>query len=91
MRQFKDSRNTQNGILIQSTSNRNINIKTKRKIIKSNFKKWEEKQQYGHFNRLTVEILHEMAWTWLSRGILLPKIESFLIAQNNAKWTKLTE
>ena len=43
-------------------------------------KKWEEKQFYGRFNRLTSDISHEKTWTWLRKGNLKRETESLLIA-----------
>ena len=47
--------------------------------------KWEEKQLYGRFKRLTSDISDEKIWTWLRKGNLKRENESLLItAQNNA-------
>ena len=47
--------------------------------------KWEEKQLYGCFKRLTSNISHRKTWTWLRKGNLQRETESLLIAaQNNA-------
>ena len=47
--------------------------------------KWEEKQLYGRFKRLTSDISHEKTWAWLRKGNRKRESESFLIAaQNNA-------
>ena len=41
--------------------------------------KWEEKQLYGRFKRLTSNISHEKTWTWLRNGNLKRETESLLI------------
>ena len=47
--------------------------------------RWEEKQLYRRFKRLTNDISHEKTWTWLKKGSLMRETESLLItAQNNA-------
>ena len=47
--------------------------------------KWEEKQLYGRFKRLTNERSYEKTWTWLRKGNLERETKSLLIAaQNNA-------
>ena len=45
--------------------------------------KWEEKQLYGRFKRLTSDISHEKIWTWLRKGNLKKETESLLIAAQN--------
>ena len=50
--------------------------------------KWEEKQLYGRFKRLTRDISREKPWTWLRNGNLKRETESLLTgAQNNAPRT----
>ena len=53
---------------------------------KNNWKtKWEEKQLYRRFKRLTSDISHEKTGTWLKKGHLKRETKSLLIkAQNNA-------
>ena len=47
--------------------------------------KWEDKQLYGYFKRLTGDISHEKTWMRLRKGNLKRETESLLIAaQNNA-------
>ena len=47
--------------------------------------KWEEKQLYGRFKRLTSDISHEKTWMWLRKVNLTRENESPIIAaQNNA-------
>ena len=45
--------------------------------------KWEAKQLYGRFKRLTSDISHEKTWTWLRKGNLKRETESLLIAAKN--------
>ena len=42
--------------------------------------KWEEKQVYECFKRLTHDISHKKTWTWLRKGNLERETESLLIA-----------
>ena len=47
--------------------------------------KWEEKQLYGCFKRLTNNISHQKTWIWLRKGNFIRETESLLIAaQYNA-------
>ena len=47
--------------------------------------KWEEKQLYRRFKRLTNSICHVKIWMWLKKGNFKRETEYFLItAQNNA-------
>ena len=47
--------------------------------------KWEGKQLYGRFKRLTNNISYQKTWTWLRKGNLQRETESLLIAaQDNA-------
>ena len=45
--------------------------------------KWEEKQLYGCFKQLTINICHEKMWTWLRKRNLMRETESLLIATQN--------
>ena len=45
--------------------------------------KWEEKQLYGRFKRLIINIPLEKTWTWLRKGNLKRETESPLIAAQN--------
>ena len=51
---------------------------------RSRKQKWEEKQLYGRFKRLTSDISHEKTWMWLRKGILKRKTEAFQIAAQNS-------
>ena len=71
------------GRLITATRNNTDNTRTNRTTIT-----WKQKckknQLYGHFKRLTSEILHEKTWTQLRKGNLKRETESLqLAAQNN--------
>ena len=50
------------GGLITATRNNTDNMRTNRTKI-TRKQKWEEKQFYGHFKRLTSNISHEKTWT----------------------------
>ena len=72
------------GRLITTTRNNTDNMMTSRTTI-TRKQKWEEKQLYGCFKRLTSNISHEKTWTWLIKGNLNRETKSLLIAaQNNA-------
>ena len=58
----------------------NIGINRTKKLRKQ---KWEEKQLYGRFNRLTSEISHEKTSTLLRKWNLRRGTESLLIAEQN--------
>ena len=45
--------------------------------------KWEEKQLYERFKRLTNNISLEKTWTWLRKGNFKRETESLLIATRN--------
>ena len=72
------------GRLIPATrNNTNVTRTSGMKITKK--QKWEEKQLYGRFKRLTSNISHEKTWTWLRKASIKIRIEFLLIAtQNNA-------
>ena len=73
--------------LITATRNNTNDTRTSRTTI-TRKQKWEEKQLYRRFKRLTSDISHGKTWTWLRKGNLKREIESLLItAQNNAIWT----
>ena len=73
--------------LITATRNNTNDTRISRKTI-TRTQKWEEKQLYGRFKRLTSDISHEKTWTWLRKGNLKRGIKSHLIAaQNNAIMT----
>ena len=55
--------------LITATRNNTENTKTSRMAI-ARKQKWEEKQLYGRFKRLIINISHEKTWTWLRKGNL---------------------
>ena len=57
------------GRLITATRNNTNDTRTSRKTI-TRKQKWEEKQLYGGFKRLTSDISQEKTWTWLRKGNL---------------------
>ena len=70
--------------VITATRNNNINMRSNGPEITKK-QKWEEKQLYGHFQRLINDISLEKMWTWLWKGNFNRETESLLItAQNNA-------
>ena len=70
-------------ILIKATRNNTNDTRTIRTSIAWK-QKWEEKQHYGHFKRLTNDISREKTWTWLKKENFKREIESLLrAAQNN--------
>ena len=70
--------------LIAATRNNTNNTRTSGTTI-TRKQKWEEKQLYGRFKRLTSDISHEKTWTWLRNGNLKRETESLQIAaENNA-------
>ena len=74
------------GKLITATRNNTKDTRSRGTTI-TRKQKWEEKQLYGRFKRLTSDISHEKTWTWtwLRKGNLKRKTECLLIAaQNNA-------
>ena len=52
--------------LISATRNNTDNTSINRREI-TRKQKWEEKQLYGHFMRLTNDISYEKTWTWQKR------------------------
>ena len=84
IQQLKDYIKKRGGKLITATRSNTNDTRISRTTITRN-EKWEEKQFYGRFKRLTSDISHEKTWTWLREGNLKREIESLLIAaQNNA-------
>ena len=71
---YNDSRTTlerKSKETLITAARKNIrNIRTKRKTTKTRKRKWEEKDQYGYFKKQTAEIVNEMTWTWLRKGVL---------------------
>ena len=70
------------GRLITTTRNNNNDTRTSRTAI-TRKQKWEEKQLYGRFKRLTRDISWKKTWTRLRKGNLKREIESLLIATQN--------
>ena len=66
------------GKLITTTRNNTDNMRTNRKITNRK-QKWEEKQLYGHYNRLISDISHKKTQTWLRKGNLQRETESLQI------------
>ena len=64
-----------------TTNNTNV-TRTIRKTI-TRKQKWEEKQLYGCFKRLTIDISHEKTWTSIRKGNFKRETESCLIAPQN--------
>ena len=81
---FEDNIKKREGRLIWATRSNTDNTKSnKTEIIRK--QKWEEKQLYRRFKRLTRDISHEKTWTWLRKGNLKKEIESIqIVAQINA-------
>ena len=67
------------GKQIAATRNNCNDTRTNRTTI-TRKQKWEEKQLYGRFKRLTSDISHEKTWRWLRKGNLERETESLLIA-----------
>ena len=59
---LKDNIGKRGGRLITATRNNTDNTRTNTTDIK-----WEEKQLYGRFKRLTNDISHEKTWTWVRK------------------------
>ena len=57
------------GRLVTATRNNTDNTRINRTEI-TRKQKWEEKQLYGYFKRLTSNISYEKTWTWLRKGNL---------------------
>ena len=92
MQRLEDYIEKRGGRLITVTRNNTIDTRTSETTI-TRKQKWEEKQLYGRFKRLTSDISHEKTWTLLKKkGHLKREIESLLIAaQNNAIRTNHTK
>ena len=72
------------GKLIPATRNNTNGKRTSRTTI-SRKQKWETKQHYGRFKRLTSDISLEKTWTWLRKGNFKRESEFLRIAaQTNA-------
>ena len=69
------------GVMIATRNNTN-NTRTNRTTI-TRKQKWEEKQIYGRFKRLILNIWLEKTWTWLRKGNFKKENESLLIAAQN--------
>ena len=67
------------GGLITGTRNETENTMNNRMTI-TRKQKWEGKQLYGRFKRLTNNISHDKIWTWLRKGNFKRETESPLIA-----------
>ena len=67
------------GRLITASRNNTDNTRSKRTKI-TRKQKWEEKQLYGHFKRLTNDVSDEQTWMWLRKGNLKRETESLLKA-----------
>ena len=81
---LEDYTQKRRGRLITATRNNTNDTRTSGTTI-TRKQKWEEKQLYGRFKRLTSDISHKKTWTWLRKGNLKRETESLLIAaQNNA-------
>ena len=67
------------GRVITATRNNTENTRVNwSEIIRK--QKWEEKQLYGRFKRLTSDVLYEKTCTWLRKGNFMRETESLLIA-----------
>ena len=75
-------REKRGGRLIAATRNNTNDMRTSGTTI-TRTQKWEEKQLYGGFKRLTSYIFHEKAWTLLRKGNLKRERESLPIAARN--------
>ena len=81
---FEDYIEKRRGRLIIATRN-NTNKTRASEMTISRKQKWEEKQLYGCFRWLIIDISHEKIWTWLRKENLKTETESLLItAKNNA-------
>ena len=81
---LKDYIEKRGGRLITATRNNSDDTRISRMEI-SRKQKWEEKQLYGRFKRLTSDISHKKTWTWSRKRNLRRETEFLLIAgQNNA-------
>ena len=67
------------GRLITATRNNRDDTMTTRTTINRK-QKWEEKQLYGRFKRLTSDISHEKTWMGLRKGNFMRETEFLLIA-----------
>ena len=67
------------GKLIIATRNNTDDTRINRTTI-TRKQKWEEKQLYGRFKRLTSNISHEKTYTWLRKENLKRETETLLIA-----------
>ena len=83
IRQLEDYREKRGGRLITATRNNTNDTRTSRMTI-TRKQKWEEKQLYGRFKRLTSEIPHEKTWTWLRKGNIKRETESLLMAAQSS-------
>ena len=84
IRQLEDYIKKCGGRLITATRNNSDDMRISRTEI-TRKQKWEEKQLYGCFKRLTSDVYPEKMWMRLRKGSLKRKTESLLItAQNNA-------
>ena len=89
IQRFEDYIGTHKGGLLTAIRNNTDNTMNNRKTTIRK-QKWEEKQLYGRFKRLIINISHQKTWTWLRKGNLKREAESLLIAaQNNAMRTNL--
>ena len=70
------------GRLITATRNNTDDTRISRMEM-TRKQKWEEKELYGCFKRLTRNISPEKTWTWQKKGNLKREIESLLIAAQN--------
>ena len=67
IQQLEDYIEKRGGSLITATRNNTDDTRTSKPEI-TRKQKWEEKQLYGCFNRLTSDISHEKMWMWLRKG-----------------------
>ena len=84
IQRLEDCMQKRGGRLITDTRNNINDMKISGTTI-TRKQKWEEKQIYGPFKRLTSDISHEKTWFWLRKRNLKRETESLLTsAQNNA-------
>ena len=84
IQRLEDNIEKRGGSLIAAIRNNSNDTRTSGTTITRN-QKWEEKQLYGRFKRLTSYTSLEKTWTWLRKGNYKRENESHLIAtQNNA-------